>query len=85
MACLAYHPSSIIFEGNVVPRAWLHERRSKIVEELYKDYNNLLPWKSGMCRFDKYLDVIVEKSISTMPNSKCLTPNKNTYSIMQRK
>jgi len=79
MACLSYYPSSINFEGCAVPRAWLHSKVSKIVQEVYKDYQYLHPWKSGKCDFEKYLNVTVSdvplnNTKYTVRNS--LTPNQ---------
>ena len=56
MACLSYYPSDITFEGKVWQRAELHLKKVKIINELYKDYHRLEPWRSGRCNFDKYLE-----------------------------
>ncbi|CAI2363048.1 unnamed protein product [Moneuplotes crassus] len=57
MACLSYYPSSITYENKVVSRSWLHFKRSEIIKNIYSDYHNLLPWKSGNLEYEKYLEV----------------------------
>ena len=76
MACLAYYPSNIIFEGKSLPRALLHQRKVNIIQNLYSNYHNLQPWKSGKCNFDKYLDI---DTISLLNSKQSI---KNRLSIM---
>lgn len=40
-----------------MPRSLLHLKKVKIIQNLYSNYQNLQPWRSGKCNFDKYLDI----------------------------
>lgn len=87
MACLSYYPSSINFQGKVVSRLWLHDRRSQITKNLYLNYHNLQPWKSGKCKIDKYMEFTIETDMSylrnqKLPGYKSVTPNDTSKGIM---
>ena len=70
MACLAYYPSNIVFEGKSMPRALLHMKKIKIIQNLYSNYQNLQPWRSGKCNFDKYLDIDTVSILNSRQSAK---------------